>query len=113
MHPMAQRHLARHRPRRQALRDDRCLLLDRPATAPRRPAQHLHPAETLSLRWLITWITIHCPPSRKGGTSHRFPTHRQCGGPTPLTFRRWFGWIALVAFAMTILQIAPEAVPLL
>src|SRR5215469_7428383 len=75
MKPVAQRHLARLRPRCHALRDNRSLLRITPAAPPRRSRQNLHPTKTVPINWQITWHTIplldqnHCsritplPPS--------------------------------------------------
>ena len=66
MNPAAQRDPPRHRAWGKALGDDRRLLFVRPPPSPRRPAQHLDPAETLSLRWQITWVMIHPRPPSPG-----------------------------------------------
>src|SRR5215469_13871956 len=75
MKPVAQRDLARLRPRSHALRDNRSLLRNTPAVPPRRSRQNLHPTKTVPINWQITWHTIplldqnHCsritplPPS--------------------------------------------------
>ena len=57
MQPVAQRDRARHRPRRQALRDNRRLLRRAPAPPPRRSRQNLNPPETVPINWQITWQT--------------------------------------------------------
>src|SRR6516162_7604204 len=75
MKPVAQRDVARLRPRCHALRDNRSLLRITPAAPPRRSRQNLHPTKTVPINWQITWHTIplldqnHCsritplPPS--------------------------------------------------
>src|SRR5215471_18981847 len=62
MKPVAQRDLARLRPRCHALRDNRNLLRITPAAPPRRSRQNLHPTKTVPINWQITWHTI--PPAR-------------------------------------------------
>src|SRR5580658_4609473 len=84
MQPVAQRHRAGHRPRRQALRDNRRLLRIAPAPPPRRPAQNLHPAETVPINWQITWHTIPLPWSIKAASPHRHHP-AQGAGQAPLT----------------------------
>ena len=54
---MMQRDRARHRSRRQALRDNRRLLRRAPAPPPRRSRQNLNPPETVPINWQITWQT--------------------------------------------------------
>ena len=51
MQPVTQRDRARHRPRRQALRDNRRLLRRAPAPPPRRSRQNLDPPETVPINW--------------------------------------------------------------
>src|SRR6516162_4701895 len=58
MKPVAQRDLARLRPRCHALRDNRSLLRITPAAPPRRSRQNLHPTKTVPINWQITWHTI-------------------------------------------------------
>src|SRR3954454_17988149 len=55
--PVAQRNRARHRSRRQALRDNRRLLRRTPASPPRRSRQNLNTTETVPINWQITWQT--------------------------------------------------------
>src|SRR4051794_24240142 len=62
---MAQRDRARHRPRREALRDNRRLLPRAPAPPSRRSGQNLNPPETVPINWQITWQTsLPTPPER-------------------------------------------------
>ena len=73
MQPVAQRDRARHRPRRQALRDNRRLLRRAPASPPRRSRQNLDPPETVPINWQITWQTS-LPASPEQGRIIRSPS---------------------------------------
>ena len=73
MQPVTQRDRARHRPRRQALRDNRRLLRRAPAPPPRRSRQNLNPPETVPINWQITWQTS-LPASLKQGRIIRSPS---------------------------------------
>ena len=78
MQPVPQRDRARHRPRRQAFRNNRRLLRGAPAPSPRRPGQHLHATKTVPIIWQMTWHTILLPRSKRGSIS-----------PSPSPAARW------------------------
>src|SRR3954463_1153397 len=89
MQPVTQRDRARHRSRRQALRDNRGLPRRAPAPPPRRSRQTLNPPETVPINWQITWQTslpastardrIITPPSAPARREQRFAYAVQVG----------------------------------
>src|SRR6516165_4794510 len=102
MKPVAQRDVARLRPRCHALRDNPSLLRITPAAPPRRSCQNLHPTKTVPINWQITWHTIplldqnHCsritplPPSAArwgSGSAYDWIT---CDPLTAFRKREWW-----------------------
>lgn len=87
MRPVAQRNLARHRPPRQALPDHRRLLRSAPTPPSRRPAQNLHPTETVPIIWQITWHAILLPAIKQAGSLQCYHPP-QGGAQASLTIHR-------------------------
>jgi hypothetical protein len=87
---VAQRDRARHRPRRQALRDNRRLLRHAPAPPSRCPGQNLHATETVPVNWKITWQTNPLPRSTEAASPHRHYRAQGgvCASLTPFAIRR-------------------------
>src|SRR5205085_4172729 len=91
MQPVTQRDRARHRSRRQALRDNRRLLRRAPAPPPRRSRQNVNPPETVPINWQITWQTSLPASLNKAGSSVR-PQPPQDGDTAPLSTKLVNNW---------------------